>query len=75
MADRKQWSDFTPAQQRAIIAGAAAEILITGLALRDLRRRPSASVRGWKPLWLISFVVQPFGPLLYFLAGRRPISS
>jgi hypothetical protein len=68
---KKRWSDFTPMQQKAIIGGAIAELVITTLAVRDLRRRPRREVRGWKPAWLVTFVVQPFGPLLYFLVGRR----
>ena len=68
---RKQWSDFTAAQKAAIVAGAIVELVMTTMALNDLLRRPAKAVRGPKLLWLVSFVVQPFGPLLYFAAGRR----
>jgi hypothetical protein len=68
---KKKWSDFSPAQQRAIILGALAELFLTALALRDLAHRRSGQVRGGKFLWLCAFVVQPFGPILYFLVGRR----
>jgi hypothetical protein len=69
---KKQWSELSPAARGAIVVGAAAEAVLTAVAVRDLRRRPAASVRGPKLLWLLGFVVQPFGPLLYLFAGRRP---
>jgi phospholipase D-like protein len=68
---KKQWSDFSPQQQRAIILGAIAELVMTTIALRDLARRPADQIRGRKVVWLLTFVVQPFGPVLYFLVGRR----
>ena len=69
---KKQWSDFTPQQQRWIIAGAIAELIMTTIALRDLSRRPRAQVRGWKFVWALACFVQPAGPILYLLVGRRP---
>jgi hypothetical protein len=71
MANKKKWSDLQPFQQRLIIGGGAAEAVITFAALRDLARRPSSGVRGPKALWLLAFVVQPFGPLGYLAFGRR----
>ena len=68
---KKQWRDLTPRQQRGIVAGGLVELVLTSLALRDLARRPATEVRGPKPLWLLAFVVQPFGPIGYLLLGRR----
>jgi hypothetical protein len=70
-ANKKNWSDLTPHQQKAIILGGAVELVLTTLALRDLARRPSDQVRGPKALWVLSFAIQPFGPLAYFPAGRK----
>jgi hypothetical protein len=72
---KKRWSDFSPAQQRAIILGGLAELILTTFALRDLRRRPRRSVRGGKFVWLCALAVQPFGPILYFLIGRRDLTA
>lgn len=69
---RKRWSDFSPQQRTGIVLVALVELIITTLALRDLARRPPKQVRGWKPLWVLTFFVQPIGPILYFLVGRRP---
>jgi hypothetical protein len=68
---KKQWSDLSEAQQRAIYVGGAIEAVLTLLALRDLARRPSGSVRGPKAAWVLGCVVQPLGPLAYFAVGRR----
>ncbi len=75
MAQKKRWSDFSPAAKTAIVIGGATEVVVTSFALRDLIRRPSRQVRGPKLLWMISFVVQPFGPLLYLGAGRHRARS
>lgn len=68
---KKRWSDLGPVEQRAIIAGGAAEAVMTSYALVDLARRQKSRVRGPKLLWVLGFVVQPFGPLAYLRWGRR----
>ena len=69
--NKKRWADLTPAQQKAVILGGAVELVLTAAALRDLAGRPASEVRGAKWVWVLSFVVQPFGPLVYFARGRR----
>ena len=69
--NKKRWSDFSPRQQQAIVLGAIAELAVTTIAVADLARRPARQLRGSKPLWLVTFVVQPIGPILYLLVGRR----
>jgi hypothetical protein len=68
---KKRWSDFSPQQQTAIIVAAIIELILTTLALRDLSRRSRSEVRGPKVLWVFASAVQPVGPILYFLVGRR----
>jgi hypothetical protein len=68
---KRRWSDLTAGQQAAIALGAVAELIVTAMAVRDVVRRPTAQVRGSKSLWVLSFVVQPVGPVTYFLVGRR----
>jgi hypothetical protein len=69
---KKKWADLSPRQQQAVIVGGVLEILLTAAAVNDLIGRPDSQVRGSKALWLLSFVVQPFGPLAYYSVGRRP---
>jgi Phospholipase_D-nuclease N-terminal len=71
---KKKWSDLSPAQQRAIIVGGVIETVVTAIALADIARRPAAEIRGSKIAWVLSFGVQPFGPLAYFSFGRRSAS-
>jgi len=71
MANKKRWRDLSPLEQRAIVFAGAAELALTTAAVRDLKRRPRQRIRGPKPVWLLSFVVQPFGPLAYLAVGRR----
>ena len=68
---KKSWADFSPTQQRLIVGVGAAEAVFTAAALLDLKRRPAAQVRGPKLLWVLASFVQPIGPILYAVAGRR----
>jgi hypothetical protein len=69
--DKKTWADLTPAQRKAVVVAGFVELVVTALALRDLHHRSESQVRGPKALWRLSFAVQPFGPLAYFVLGRR----
>lgn len=71
MAKKKKWRDLSAGQRAAVIAGGVAELVVTTRAMRDLLRRPSSEVRGPKVLWALASVVQPVGPVAYFLFGRR----
>jgi len=68
---KKQWSDFTKNQQRAIIAAGTVELVLTSIALVDLASRKSAQIRGPKALWLLGVFIQPVGPIAYLSFGRR----
>ncbi len=70
MERKKQWSDFTPAQRRAVVVAAVIEVVLTATALTDLAKRPRAQVRGAKPLWVLGCFVQPIGPIAYLAVGR-----
>lgn len=70
--DRKRrWSDFSPPQKVAVVVLAAVELLVTGLAMRDLSNRPASEIRGPKLLWWPALLVQPLGSPLYLLFGRK----
>jgi hypothetical protein len=69
--EKNKWSDLSPTQQKAIVFLGAAEAVVTAVAMTDLVRRDASQVRGSKALWASAFVVQPFGPIAYFLAGRK----
>ena len=68
---KKRWSELSPKTRTAIVALGVAEVVVTSVASRDLVRRPAALVRGPKLLWAPVLFVQPVGPPLYLLCGRR----
>ncbi len=69
---KKSWSDLSDRQRAAVLVGAGIEIALSTMVLVDLARRPGTEVRGPKAVWVLSLVVQPFGPLAYLGFGRRP---
>ncbi len=68
---RKHWRDLDPGQQTAILVMASVQVSLAATAWIDLARRPSALVRGPKPLWAAAIAVNFVGPIAYFVAGRR----
>lgn len=68
---KKTWADLSPRDKRRIYLAGAAEVVMTTVALIDLAKRPASEVRGPKWAWVLSFVVQPFGPVSYFAFGRQ----
>jgi Phospholipase_D-nuclease N-terminal len=73
MAGRRQvkWSELSTGQRTVLGGAAAAELALKIAALIDIKRRPAGQVRGPKALWRSAQVVNFFGPVAYFLFGRR----
>jgi hypothetical protein len=74
MGAKRRWSELSEGQRRMILCGVAIEGALKMAALRDLKRRPAAQVRGSKRAW-VAFVLLANSvgavPLAYFLVGRR----
>ena len=68
---KKRWSDFTPAQQRMVLAGAAVQLVLQAAALWDLRRRTADQLRRSRRWWTAAAFVNVVGPVVYFVVGRR----
>lgn len=68
---KRSWSDLDSRSRAAVIVLSAFEVIVTLVAARDLRKRPSAQVKGPKLFWVLAFAVQPVGPLAYLAVGRR----
>ncbi|MHB8241911.1 MAG: PLD nuclease N-terminal domain-containing protein [Solirubrobacteraceae bacterium] len=62
---------FSRKQRVGIGVLAAMELTAKVAAARDLRRRSASQVRGSKWMWSLALLVNTFGPLSYFLWGRR----
>jgi hypothetical protein len=70
----RRWRDLSEGTRRLILLGAVVEGSLKIAALRDLRRRPAAQVRGPKWLWAtVVTLVNSVGaaPVAYLLFGRR----
>ena len=71
---RRRWSDLSERTRRLIVLGAVFEGVLKIAALRDIKRRPAAQIRGPKWAWATAVtLVNSVGgaPLAYFLFGRR----
>lgn len=70
-SSKKKWSDLSSGQKAAIVVAGIVEVVLSGIALKDLRARPADQVRGPKALWFALCGVQPVGPIAYLTIGRR----
>ena len=71
---RRRWSDLSPRQRGLLVTGAAIEAMLKIAALRDLRRRPAAEIRGSKKVWGLALALANSAgavPIAYFRFGRR----
>jgi hypothetical protein len=71
------WKDLTDAQKFAFGFLGAVELILLIAALCDIRRRPAEEIHGSKRMWTGLAFIEFFGPIAYFLFGRRrqPILS
>ena len=68
---RRRWSELSRGQRRAVVALGTAQLCFQAAALIDLARRPADQVDGDKRVWAAVTFVNWFGPLAYFVRGRR----
>ena len=68
---KKRWKDLSAGQKRLIVLGGAAELSLKAAALVDIYRRDGEGVRGNKWMWVAAQAINTFGPLSYFMLGRR----
>jgi hypothetical protein len=74
MKTKRRWSDLSKRQRLLLLVGAAVEGTLKISALRDLRRRPAADIRGSKTVWATALVLANSAgavPIAYFRFGRR----
>jgi Phospholipase_D-nuclease N-terminal len=67
----RRWTDLAPRARAGIAVGGAVQLGLLAAALRDLRRRDPAQLRGPRWLWTLLAFVNIVGPLAYFAVGRR----
>jgi hypothetical protein len=66
-----KWRDLTPAQRSAVVVAGVVQVALQAAALWDLRRRPTAQLRGSRHWWVAASFLNYVGPLAYFALGRR----
>lgn len=66
---------MTPRARAFVVVVGIIELVVTSVAVRDLRQRSSRAVRGPKWLWGLVCFIQPVGPILYLTIGRRTADS
>ena len=68
---KTRWNELTPGQQAAIMLGGSLQFGLLGAALWDLAKRAPGQINGSKPFWTAAVFVNFFGPLAYFVRGRK----
>ncbi len=68
---RKRWQDLSLAQKTGNILMAGVELVLTSVALWDIAHRPVGEINGKKRMWVMTSFIQPIGPIIYFLFGRK----
>jgi hypothetical protein len=71
MPRRTRWKDLTDTQKFAFGFLGAIELSLLVAALLDIRRRPAEQIHGSKRMWTALAFIEFFGPIAYFLFGRR----
>lgn len=68
---QKRWSDLAPQQRRGIQVLGLLQVTLLALAQWDLRQRLDDELNGSKTLWRILVFINIFGPIAYFVYGRK----
>jgi hypothetical protein len=71
---RRSWKEMSPAQRGANIVLGIVELMLTGWALWDIKHRPDDQINGKKRTWVMTSLIQPIGPVIYFIFGRKRTS-
>jgi hypothetical protein len=68
---QRYWSDLTAVEKRIIILSSVVQVSLLAAALNDILRRPASQIKGKKWVWLLVSFINFFGPISYFLFGRK----
>jgi hypothetical protein len=69
--NKKSWKDMTPRQRAGVVMAGAVQLTLMVSAQRSISKTPAAQIRGNKAVWRAASFINFFGPLSYFLFGRR----
>ncbi|WP_017197687.1 PLDc N-terminal domain-containing protein [Arthrobacter sp. M2012083] len=71
MARKKSWRDMTKGQRIMLLVSGAVNMALLGAAQRSIGKTPDEQIRGKKAIWRAVSFINFFGPVSYFLFGRR----
>ncbi|HJX79027.1 PLD nuclease N-terminal domain-containing protein [Glutamicibacter sp.] len=71
MAAKRTFKELSTGTQIVVAIIAITELTLMIATLLDLRKRPAEQVKGPKILWTLASAINIFGPIAYFLVGRR----
>jgi hypothetical protein len=71
MAGKKSWRDMSKGQRISVMASGALNLALLVAAQRSIAKTPDAGIRGKKGIWRAVSFINFFGPVSYFLFGRR----
>jgi hypothetical protein len=72
---RRSWKDMSPVQKLGNILTGAVELVLVTLALWDISHRPDNEFNGKKRTWVMASLLQPIGPIIYFIFGRKKAAA
>jgi hypothetical protein len=67
----KRWQDLTDSQRVGVALMSTIQLLLLAAALGDIRQRPAETINGNKRLWTAAVFINLFGPIAYFLFGKK----
>jgi hypothetical protein len=68
---QKSWAEASPGQRLLVVLGGIVQMGLLVAAQVDITRRPAAEIRGSKRMWRAVSLINFFGPIAYFVRGRR----
>ena len=75
MAQRRRWADLDPRGRVAVVLAGAVQLGLLGTAWADLARRDASEVNGPRWAWALVCLVNFFGPIAYFVKGRKRVAG
>ena len=72
---RRNWKEMSPVQKVGNIVMGAVELVLVTLALWDISHRPDNEINGKKRTWVMASLIQPIGPIIYFIFGRKKAAA
>ncbi|MFE4198357.1 PLDc N-terminal domain-containing protein [Paenarthrobacter sp. NPDC056912] len=71
MARRKSWRDMSKGQRISVMVSGVVNMALLVAAQRSIAKTPDSTIRGKKAVWRAVSFINFFGPVSWFVFGRR----